>query len=598
MTRTARRRDEAGIVTILVALCMVVMLVVVGMVLDFGIARLDRQQNKSVADAAVAAGMRALDGGDGEIYGFKGACQALSFIKANKPELSSLSWSACSDPAKLATACTWGVPATYAAFTGTANGITVEISDTYDLTTSGWPEEALPSLSTDQLTPADSCTQLSVVVRQARRPGFGSIATSGDLTTSVRTVGRVVQGFDDDESVALLLLERTGCDALLINGTNSYVRVWANGSSPGVIHSDSTGETCNQKTMTGDHPNGIEAYASPTAPGIVRSRAVGTAWAARVVDSSLNVVAQNSSITRGPLVSRKPVDQRYITGMRAAVADYETQAATNGSGYTVKSCNASASSLAAVTDKLWIECGTNNFNTAGVTLQASTVFFNAKSISAQNLSMPNATRVYVKGDTNTNGTAISVQGSSFKMHQGSNATCPNTTTTPSLTRARLVVGAGSVFTNSTGSMQLCSTTVVLRGGVQGGCVPATNGTAPSDTATCNGRLSMAGSTDWTAPNKTSSRATWADWSDFEDLALWGEATGSHDIGGGGVMHLSGVFFLPNGAFKVHGGSTQEVRNSQYIARTFRADGGSQLDMQPNPYDVVGIPILTGFSLVR
>jgi hypothetical protein len=140
--------------------------------------------------------------------------------------------------------------------------------------------------------------------------------------------------------------------------------------------------------------------------------------------------------------------------------------------------------------------------------------------------------------------------------------------------------------------------VLLRGGVPGGCIPATNGTAPSDTVTCNGKLSMAGATDWTAPNRTSSRATWADWSDFEDLALWAEATGSHDIGGGGVMHLSGVFFLPNGAFKVHGGSTQEVRNSQYIARTFRADGGSQLDMQPNPYDVVGVPILTGFLLVR
>jgi hypothetical protein len=212
--------------------------------------------------------------------------------------------------------------------------------------------------------------------------------------------------------------------------------------------------------------------------------------------------------------------------------------------------------------------------------------------------MPNATRVYIKGDSSTNGTGLSVQTTSFRMHQGTNATCPNTTTTPTTSRARLVVGAGSVSSNSSGTVQLCSTTVLLRGGVPGGCIPATNGTAPSDTVTCNGKLSMAGATDWTAPNRTSSRATWADWSDFEDLALWAEATGSHDIGGGGVMHLSGVFFLPNGAFKVHGGSTQEVRNSQYIARTFRADGGSQLDMQPNPYDVVGVPILTGFLLVR
>ena len=64
------------------------------------------------------------------------------------------------------------------------------------------------------------------------------------------------------------------------------------------------------------------------------------------------------------------------------------------------------------------------------------------------------------------------------------------------------------------------------------------------------------------------------------------------------MHLSGVFMMPNGEFKVHGGGTQDVRNSQYIARKFRADGGSELLMQPNPYDVVTIPIIGGFSLVR
>ena len=64
------------------------------------------------------------------------------------------------------------------------------------------------------------------------------------------------------------------------------------------------------------------------------------------------------------------------------------------------------------------------------------------------------------------------------------------------------------------------------------------------------------------------------------------------------MRLSGVFFLPNGEFKVHGGASQEVRNSQYVARKFRADGGSALDMQPNPYDVVGLPLLSGFTLVR
>ena len=129
-------------------------------------------------------------------------------------------------------------------------------------------------------------------------------------------------------------------------------------------------------------------------------------------------------------------------------------------------------------------------------------------------------------------------------------------------------------------------------------MPVTLGQAPSDTVTCNGRLSLGGPTDWTAPSTTPTKATEADWDDLEDLAVWSEANGSHDVGGGGAMRLSGIFFLPNGAFKVHGGSSQDVKNSQYVARTFRADGGSVLEMQPNPYDVVGIPALSGFLLVR
>jgi hypothetical protein len=145
---------------------------------------------------------------------------------------------------------------------------------------------------------------------------------------------------------------------------------------------------------------------------------------------------------------------------------------------------------------------------------------------------------------------------------------------------------------------MCGTTVVLRGGVTGGCIPSVYGAAPSDTVTCNGRIKMAGKTDWTAPNKVAGQATPVDWNDLEDLALWAEANGQHDIGGGGSMRLSGVFFLPNGDFQVHGNAVQDIRNSQYIARRFRADGNSVFELQPNPYDVIGVPALIGFTMVR
>jgi hypothetical protein len=589
----------------MVALSMVAILVAAAMVLDFGIARLDRQQNKSVADSAVAAGMRGLDMGDGRVHSFAGVCQALKFLQANKAGLSSLSWSACQDPLKMAAICDVADPRTQAVYTGSANGISVEIRSPYDLTTSGWPEERLSTLAGDQLTPQDACRHLAVIVRQTRKPGLGSLATTSDLTTAIRSVGRVEESVDDDQPVALLLLERTGCSAIMINGANSYVRVLANGNIPGLIHSDSTGEACtgNDRILMGDHPDGIIASSAARGPGLVRIRALGTPAAVTAYDSATNVVAQGGAAQPGPLVGRKPVDMRYMGAARSAVADYEAQYATGGAanqGWTSLSCNASAQNLQQVVGKLWISCGQNSsFNTPDVTLNASTVFFDAKSISASNLAMPNATRVYVRGDTSTNGSGISVQSGTFSMGGGSsNASCPDTRVTPTINRARLVIGAGSFFSNSSATVRMCGTTMILRGGVTGGCIPSAVGTAPSDTVTCNGRLSMGGTIDWTAPNKISGQATATDWNDFEDMAVWVEANGTHDIGGGGQMRLSGVFFLPNALFQVHGGSNQDIRNSQYIARRFRADGGSVMELQPNPYDVIGVPVLIGFTMVR
>lgn len=596
------RSDETGAVTIMVAVSMVAVLVAAALVLDFGIARLDRQQNKSVADSAVTAGMRGLDMGDARTHSFNGVCQALNFLKASKPALASLDWAPCSDPAKLATICKWDDPLTHAAFTGSAGGITVEIRSPYDLTSTGWAEEQLATLAADQLTAQDSCNHLAVVVRQTRQPGLGSLATDSDLTTAVRSVGRVAEEVLDDQPVALLLLERMGCSAIEVNGSNSFVRVLASGNVPGLIHSDSTGELCsgNQRILVGDHPNGIIARAGANGPGLIRVRALGTLAGARAYDSATNVVAEGGAVGPGPLVGRQPVDARYMPAARAAISDYEAVAATGGTapGWTSKNCNVSKAQLEAVTGDLWISCGNNSFNTSDVTLNASRVYFDAKSVSASNLAIPNATRVYVRGDTSTNGDGISVSGS-FSMGGGSgNASCPNTVTTPTLTRARLVIGAGSLTATPSTSVKLCGTTVVLRGGVTGGCIPSSYGAAPIDSVSCNGRLSLAGATDWTAPNSVAGQSTSADWGDFEDLAVWTEASGSHTMGGGAFMRLSGVFFLPNGEFKVHGGASQDVRNSQYIARTFRAEGGSTLELQPNPYDVIGVPALTGFTLVR
>src|SRR3954464_14634422 len=79
----SRRRDEQGAVAIIVAISVTFMAVAAGMVLDFGLVRIDRQIDKSAADAAVTAGLHALKAGDDKPRPFRGVCTALRYLQAN-----------------------------------------------------------------------------------------------------------------------------------------------------------------------------------------------------------------------------------------------------------------------------------------------------------------------------------------------------------------------------------------------------------------------------------------------------------------------------------------------------------------------------------
>ena len=84
--------DEQGAVLVICVLVMTSLLIVAGLVVDIAVVRTDRQQNKSAADVAVAAGMRSL-----EISGypapFRGVCEAVKYLKLNHPELSAMAGS-------------------------------------------------------------------------------------------------------------------------------------------------------------------------------------------------------------------------------------------------------------------------------------------------------------------------------------------------------------------------------------------------------------------------------------------------------------------------------------------------------------------------
>ena len=131
---------------------------------------------------------------------------------------------------------------------------------------------------------------MGVVITPDRKPGLGSLATSSDLVTRTRSVGRVEIGAGG-YAPAMLLLKRTGCPVLNTGGSGggSFIRVDGAVSSdgksqPGTIHADTDGSSCtggsNQNIFLGRANNGIVAYAAPTVgnptvpdrPSLARSR--------------------------------------------------------------------------------------------------------------------------------------------------------------------------------------------------------------------------------------------------------------------------------------------------------------------------------------
>ena len=132
--RSPRRdhaKDERGAVAIIAATGVAGLLVIAALVLDFGIARVDRQVNKSVADSCRHGRFaHDLNVGDGQTHPFRGVCTAVRYLQRNDRRFATVStangWSdgagsptgnGCTTASLQAPTCTVGDPATWARWT-------------------------------------------------------------------------------------------------------------------------------------------------------------------------------------------------------------------------------------------------------------------------------------------------------------------------------------------------------------------------------------------------------------------------------------------------------------------------------------------------
>jgi Flp pilus assembly protein TadG len=601
-----RRRRERGAVAIIVALSMTALLVLAALVIDFGLVRVDRQVDKSAADSATLAGLHALNGGDGNPHPFLGVCTAIKYLQQNSDRFDSVDentgWTdglgtvtadGCTDVTLRAQTCAPGSPASWARWTwsGTYQGapLSVAIQSGYQIPAGVWGEDNLAASLDDADDDAEGCDQLAIIVTQTREPGLGSLATSSDLKTAIRSVGRVKQ-IPGGYAPALLLLKRTGCPILQVGaaggGANSYVHVYGKVSSsgfsqPGTIHADSDGSGCSGSAgnwiFYGKAADGIVTYAAPASgglpdsskPGLITSVA-GTLGISidKIRDADPNVYSSGAlneagaasapksrPIGRG-LVTRRPVDDRYIptgAGVRAITSSAwssvfspisgVTAANAVAKGYTKVTCSGgggvvtSSPELTAAT-KLYVDCG----NLKSIpTINAATVVFNGN-VSPGTVSMPNATEVYIFGSS---GDALTLSsGNTFSMHTSGHTSGAQCMSTQVNGRAKLVIYNGDLKMSG-GTLQLCNTTVLMMGGSSNACLPTDSGNAPTQSPCGVGNMGTGqikqtgGDVDWTAPDEHDAMTLangdpdplvapdWLNTAGPEDLALWSESASNN-----------------------------------------------------------------------
>ncbi len=381
-----RRSDERGATLILIALFISIIFITAALVIDLSFVRQNRQADKSAADFAVAAGIRSMDNGFGQVQSWKGICAARDYLLSNTDELDGMTETyedgngdpvedgagiPVPDPcaAPPAVACADGAVGTWGRLVGTADGgrIRVTIASGYDLSSSGFAEDSSTTYSGD--TGDGPCDNLAVIIEEGEGAYFGGVAGVSGYETTIRSVARLERG-NPDIPAALILLERHDCRTLSVSGSGAWVVVSGTDKNPGAVHADSLGDgaNCNDKifSVNGSVPpprivsqQAPKAGPNGVAPGEITAVALTSASGAEPdnVSAGLNYVCAkevatdcgNPSTGIDPqgreLVGRVVADEKYLEPIRALRSRAETRFAITDStdaddkGYKPYACN-------------------------------------------------------------------------------------------------------------------------------------------------------------------------------------------------------------------------------------------------------------------
>lgn len=559
---TSRVHDERGTYAVLFAVIMMIFFAFAAIVVDLGAVRSDIRANQITSDVAATAGAAELDpASPGTVYT---ACVAAwDYFLANTPGAGNAPHP-CATFASMPQCVPWAASTRRAITTAGPYKVTI----------------VYPVRSTDPLMLArengdhdgNPCERIGVEVVSERSHLFGGLLGSSKGNGPASAVARNGGSGSNGKGVAMLILDPTGCNALLAKG-QAKVTVNASGGWPGIIAVDSSATETNPAPGESDRNCSNSNSYAIDAVGTQNSRIVtnagfdpmgnpieGQIYSFALMPGQNNAQSyEPADVSAGrlapqpepqPRITRQPIDWRYNCKLANAcpdagttVAHIDALRATVGSSgkpagfreYPAEvpqgKCSLPPSNPPILlVGNWWINCPTLDVSTAFVMTGGNAVF---------------------QGTVN-----VGSQGS-FAFNAGS------------MTDRWIYVRSGNFEKDAQASVLMDNTFVYLN-----------NGTIQFGAGS--------GLLRWIAPHA----------GPFEDLALWSESKSAHNLGGQATLDIEGVFFTPNAyPMRFTGQGSQQQAKAQFITYRLEITGQGDLMLAVDPERSVKVP-LTGVKLIR
>lgn len=563
--------NDRGAVLLIGAAAMTAIIMVAALVIDLGMVRADRVQNRSAADTIATAGAFAL----GEGGGVTGCESAAGYAN----ELLGPVDLSCSGFASSCDGST--APATAVA---TADDITITL--TYPVANSS---ELLTPTSdgTQDLTAMDGdpCDRFGVAIEQRQTALFSRLMGQETIGSKVHSVAKAGRPDGPGDLVSLLLLEPQTCPALQVSGGGSdggvYVSAAINEAgevardpetgeiSPGRIAVDSDGSSGCSSAISTITTNGRHAniYTQGDPEDCATENELGGGWGCGEIETvaagapgcyapacsgAAGTVSPPPSAAGQPR-TRAPFDWRYNckpsypeldidgcnddTGTQGPYLDDLTVWAESDSSYSYYSdefpCKLKPG------DEITVQPGNWLIDCYPLSVKGELTFEGGNLIVDGGIDLSSGAQLNVNTNNPDEFYGWS-PGSTVDILEHSNQA------------AFIFFRDGALSKAGQASVNFQHTMVYFS---EYSGFDMTGGT---------------GGITWTAPTD----------GPFKDLTLWSEATSVHKLGGSVILDIEGIIFVPNATMQFQGNGGISGIRSQVVAKSLVTGGNGGLKLSP------------------